>query len=292
MRNLCVIILHYQTIEETQKSIDSFWDQKLPEGYQQKIIVVDNGSTNGSGFELERKYKASNVTVLRNEKNIGFTNGNNVGFQYAKTHFSPFFLVLANNDTYTTDKSFWDKLIGAYEKERFNVAGPRIISLLDNSEQNPERRQYYSIRDILVRKRKLYTLNILRYIRLDVISQKIYLTIKSKLNRNHNSPIFPDDYQLFGAFLIFDEKYVNRYEGLEPLSFMYGEENILRYIIERDNLKMSFIQDIVVFHKGGASTKETFGFADNKRKFYYENNLLSCEALIDYIKKDKGYMEM
>lgn len=57
-----------------------------------EIIVVDNGSTDGSAAWLHRNYPQ--VTVLALEKNLGFGGGSNAGFEAAKNDI----VVLLNSD--------------------------------------------------------------------------------------------------------------------------------------------------------------------------------------------------
>ena len=46
-----------------------------------RIIVVDNGSTDGSVERISKKYP--NVEQIHNAENLGFAGGYNIGMQYA-----------------------------------------------------------------------------------------------------------------------------------------------------------------------------------------------------------------
>lgn len=58
-----------------------------------EIVLVDNGSTDGSCEWIAAHYPT--VRLVRNERNLGFAEGNNRGFAAARGEF----LVLVNNDT-------------------------------------------------------------------------------------------------------------------------------------------------------------------------------------------------
>ena len=66
-----------------------YWPDLMPtlleEKYQDvdvEILVVDNHSDDGSAADLARTYPG--VKIIRNEENLGFVGGNNVGYEYAK----------------------------------------------------------------------------------------------------------------------------------------------------------------------------------------------------------------
>jgi GT2 family glycosyltransferase len=60
-----------------------------------KLIVVDNGSTDGSQAAVRDGYPGA--TLIENGKNLGFGEGNNVGIRYALEHGAGWILLL-NND--------------------------------------------------------------------------------------------------------------------------------------------------------------------------------------------------
>lgn len=60
------------------------------------VVVVDNGSIDGSAEKLERQFPK--LTILRNEKNLGFAIASNQGIAWAVERGFDYVLVL-NNDT-------------------------------------------------------------------------------------------------------------------------------------------------------------------------------------------------
>lgn len=87
------------------------------------IIVVDNGSTDGSGAALEKDHPTA--TVLYNEKNTGFTGGNNTGLAYAiKQGFD--YIMMLNNDTFVAP-NFLEPLVNYMEANpNTGIIQPRI----------------------------------------------------------------------------------------------------------------------------------------------------------------------
>lgn len=71
MGYISFVILHYNSIEDTQKCIQSI---KQLDGHQEiKVVIVDNASPNGTGLKLAGQYAGDEmVDVLCREENDGF----------------------------------------------------------------------------------------------------------------------------------------------------------------------------------------------------------------------------
>ena len=65
------------------------------------------------------------IEVILSSKNLGFANGNNLGFEYIHKNFDADFVVMLNNDTYLLDDNF-NKLV----KETFPIPS-FILSIVD-----------------------------------------------------------------------------------------------------------------------------------------------------------------
>ncbi|MBN1954765.1 MAG: glycosyltransferase family 2 protein [Anaerolineae bacterium] len=85
-----VIVLAWNGMDYLPGCLDSLLAQ---EGVDFEVIVVDNGSSDGSPDLIARQY--SQVRLIRNERNLGFAAGNNVGLRAATGDV----LVLLNQDT-------------------------------------------------------------------------------------------------------------------------------------------------------------------------------------------------
>jgi len=96
---LSVIIVNYNTKKLLKDCIQSiFSEEKLTRssGSKLEIIVVDNGSRDGSRKYLEQlKVKSEKLKVILNEKNSGFAKANNQGIKVAQGEY----IMLLNSDT-------------------------------------------------------------------------------------------------------------------------------------------------------------------------------------------------
>ena len=96
--SLSIIILNYNNKNIIFKSINSLL--KYNDIYNYEIIVVDNGSTDGSYELLQKKYNGK-ITLVQNEKN-GCSSGRNLGVKYATKKY----LMFLDSDQWVTNK-YW-----------------------------------------------------------------------------------------------------------------------------------------------------------------------------------------
>jgi len=89
--DVSVIIVNYNTCVLTRQCIDSVFEKTT--GVDFEVILVDNGSTDGS---REVFSSDSRITYIYSEENLGFGRANNLGFRQAKGGY----LFLLNSDTY------------------------------------------------------------------------------------------------------------------------------------------------------------------------------------------------
>lgn len=118
--SVAIVLVNWNSYAVTNDCIQSLYQISYP-NYQ--IIVTDNGSTDGSGAALEKDHPTA--TVLYNEKNTGFTGGNNTGLVYAIEQGYDYIMML-NNDTFV-EPNFLEPLV-AYMDAHPNtgIIQPRI----------------------------------------------------------------------------------------------------------------------------------------------------------------------
>lgn len=123
MSNLGFVILHFKTADDTRACVESI-RQHVPGAH---VVVVDNGSGNGSGKLLASEYKADeDVRVILEERNLGFARGNNVGIKVARSIPGVRFVVVLNNDTKLLQDDFEKLVNDEYAQSQFAVLGPQI----------------------------------------------------------------------------------------------------------------------------------------------------------------------
>ncbi|MCW8849921.1 MAG: glycosyltransferase [Melioribacteraceae bacterium] len=284
-KNFCFVILHYITIQDTIECVESILSNLTYENFQ--IIIVDNNSPNNTGNELLIKYKNhSMIKVLVNNDNLGFARGNNVGYAFAKYKLNADFIALINNDTIIKQSDFIEQIITKYNLQPFHILGPDIISTVDNKHQNPQALTIQD-KDRLIKYINFYKFQLLlNYLGLDKILETAKKKIISKpLVTPAKRISYPwnkeqTNVKLHGSALVFSPDYIKKYEGLNPLTFMYAEESILYFIAQRDNLNMLYFPAIKIYHKEDSSTNSFLTKNYKKRRFYYINFIKSGKVLL------------
>lgn len=286
------VILHYNTFEDTVKCVESILKLTHQSTEDISIIVVDNGSPNGTGDLLKKKYgNTEKIDVLLLKKNMGFASGNNVGFVFANKNYHPDFIVLSNNDIVISQKNFIDKMIELYNVNHFAVLGPSIYAPYKRVYQNPLRDRPYTVGEIeeLIRnyqnKIKLFKL-LDRLHCYSFLHGAKHILKKINLSQWHNSE---KKFQvvLHGAFLIMSREYIDIFPGgLCDKTFMYMEEDILYHMCINKNLKMMYSPEIQVLHNEGAATRNVFKSRAKKSIFEFENTIKSANILLDMLKEN------
>lgn len=136
--DLSIIIVNWNTKELLRKCIGSIIRNlgiKESRNLGVEIIVVDNGSTDGSQEEVKSlKLKVKNynakLKVVQNRENLGFAKANNQGIKIAKGKY----LLLLNSDTEVKEGALSKLMEFAKRTPDAGVIGPKLLNS-DNSVQ-------------------------------------------------------------------------------------------------------------------------------------------------------------
>jgi GT2 family glycosyltransferase len=92
---VAIIVLNWNGLEDTAACLNSLQALDYPE---LRIVVVDNASNGPDVAELMLRF-AGHIDLVANERNLGYSEGNNVGIRHALQGFDPAYLLILNNDT-------------------------------------------------------------------------------------------------------------------------------------------------------------------------------------------------
>lgn len=287
--DIAFVILHYISIVDTEETIKSVKKNIDTQSYH--IVVVDNGSPNGTGNVLKENYKNDEqVTVVISEKNLGFACGNNLGINYVRKCFAFTFLAVLNNDIYLLEKNLVEKLYKEYDKSKFAVLGPMILTAEGKCNINPGRKQVISKREVMHK--------ITRYKR-QIFFGKIYMgrVYELLLKLYHNYIYLPgrladgekknkiyinreEMVQLHGCFLIFTNEFFEKLPGFDERTFLYMEEDILFAQIVKNKLLSVYLPDIQVFHNEDQATNKVSKENERKKKLFMRNNYVNSAKVL------------
>jgi GT2 family glycosyltransferase len=125
MQKLCVVIPNWNGEDFLADCLDSLLAQSLAA----HIIVVENGSVDGSRNLLSSKYPQ--VETLLQPKNLGFAEGVNVGIRRAM-ELGAKYVALLNNDA-VADKDWLKHLVAFLDKhDRAGIVTGKLISRDNN----------------------------------------------------------------------------------------------------------------------------------------------------------------
>ena len=105
MPNVIVLILTFNGKKLLEDSVSSYLNNNYPNF---KIVVVDNGSSDGTSNYLQENFPE--VSVIRLEKNRGYSGGFNFGLKYAISRAATDY-VLVTNDDVKVDRELISELV-------------------------------------------------------------------------------------------------------------------------------------------------------------------------------------
>ena len=100
----------WNKLEFTKQMMDSI--ELFTDDWPFELIIIDNGSTDGTKEFITKSNYKMNGQYVRNEVNNGFAKANNQGVKVAKGNF----LLFLNNDTIVT-KGWLSTMMNVFSEE-------------------------------------------------------------------------------------------------------------------------------------------------------------------------------
>ncbi|WP_283586185.1 glycosyltransferase [Limosilactobacillus ingluviei] len=273
------VLLHYKNHLDTIECINSI----LKLAFSKSIVIVDNASKDGSIDIVKDNFKKSNnLFFIENENNLGFAEGNNIGYKFAREKLNSDYIIVGNNDLIFDQTNFIQQIDKTYQANEVELIGPDIESLQDHGHQNP----------MTGTSRKLLKINVelMRY-RFLLLLSKCHLYDALKRRKNSVSSL-PRELQknaqrnvvLHGSIIIFTPKYVqNESKAFRPGTFLYMEEDILYLYAQSKRYTTLYEPTLHVYHKEDSSTNKAFGNNKKKREFVFKNMIKSIKVYRRYL---------
>ena len=290
------VVLHYITYQETSECVTSILRNIAYKNLE--VVIVDNNSPNDSVEFLEQKFAhLSNIHFIKNESNLGYAKGNNVGYQYAKHELGADFIIFLGNDTLIEQKDFLDKMLTVYEDCSPHIIGPSIYSTTRDCYQSPLRTKMLQKKDIQKRLRRHKLKNFLIKTRLWYPAHRM-IVLGRKLSQRTDKQdridcqswdTAQEGVVLHGSCLIFTPLYVSRYRGIYNQTFMFMEEDILSYIAYKEKLRVLYCPSIQVLHIEDAATDAAYPDESSKVLFISSNAIESGELLLKLMSGENCY---
>lgn len=200
---LSIVTLTFNQLEEaTRPFLESLYAETRAEDFE--LVVVDNGSTDGTVPYLQSICRdRGNMTLHMNDRNEGYSRGNNLGLNRISTE-TPY-IGLFNNDVLFTP-GWLMRMIEAFESEpRLGLASPRI-----NDSRSMTRTNFRSrYRRMLARYKDPVTFNVTPYFCCVMMRRRVLEKV-GLLDEAYSPAFFEDDdYSMRSLYAGFLNGYVN-----------------------------------------------------------------------------------
>lgn len=122
MKSVFISLINFNGRKNTLDCLSQL-DLISHEGLTVTVVVIDNASE--EKFEIEDNYmKNIPLVFVKNDKNLGFAQGHNVGINYALSNGADYVIIL-NNDVFI-DKDFVEQLVKVAQDEGAGIIAPKI----------------------------------------------------------------------------------------------------------------------------------------------------------------------
>jgi len=248
-----VVIVNYNSDALVNDLLNTlkFFDSE----FEYNIVVVDNGSLDGSESKLKTDGKA---TLISLKSNIGFSAACNLGASHGDAEF-----ILFLNPDCKLHMAIGHDLLATVSKSKYDDCGIFGVQLLsDDMEINKSCYRFPSIVSVLST---------------SVGLDKVFpgLKLSSSMNDfNHNYEKIVD--VVMGAFFLVRRDLFSNLNGFDERFFVYFEEVDFCYRAKLLGVKTVFIPDLSLVHLGCGSTEDIKGL----RLFY------SLRSRVQFFKKN------
>jgi GT2 family glycosyltransferase len=261
-KKVAIIILNYNSWQDTIDCATLLLKQNWPDFI---VIVVDNSSSDGSvekmkaewtlrgdiryvaeyqkdeaedgGIaerekELERYGSREKLVLIKNDKNLGYSAGNNVGIRYAIRKNADAVLIV-NPDVRVEDTSSLQKMADVmFSNDSIYIVGPNIIDAEGNRQSPLKEPGFFK----------------------EIINPFVSAFLKKLFGKplNYLESIKSDKpygvEKVSGACLIIKISFLKEIGLLDENVFLYCEEPILMYMVQEYNGKIIYIPTVFVKH--------------------------------------------
>lgn len=238
--SVAIVLVNWNSFQLTSDCIQSLQNISYK---NHCVIVVDNGSEDGSGEQLKSTYP--NIVLIQSSKNLGFTGGNNLGMQYAIEQAFTYVLLL-NNDTFV-EPNFLEPLISMLEKDNsIGAVQPKIF--------------FHHNRNLLWDAGSFYT----------ALLGRTYTRGYQQKDHAKYNQVMQTDWITGCAFLV--RTSVLKKTGLLPENlFIYYEDVDLSFRIRKLGYRLCYQPASVIYHIAGMAHKKKHKEGMLNPKVHYLN---------------------
>ena len=263
---LSVIILNYNVRFFLEQCVASV--QEALTNIDSEIIVVDNNSSDDSCEMIKSRFP--NVKLIKNNSNLGFPKGNNIGVAQAKGNY----ICILNPDTVVAEDTFAKILAFAEKQEILGIVGCKLIDGSGNFLPESKR----GIPTPFVALTKIFGLYKL-FSKWELFNRYY----AQHLSENETGKVDI----LVGAFMIMKRNLYNEIGGFDENCFMYSDDIDLSFMaLKSGKINYYFHETSVIHYKGESTVKDGLYMKRFREamQFFYKKHYKSS-PLFDFFMK-------
>ncbi len=229
--DLSIVIVNWNTRDLLDRCLET-----IPEavsGWTHEVIVVDNGSTDGSGTMVRTRHPG--VHLVENGENVGFVRATNQGIALSRGQY----VLLLNSDTVAPPGSLARMVAFMEDYPDAGAVGPKLVNP-DGSFQA----SYAHFPTLVSESLSAFGLN-----------RRLYGPYHPSPPPRPDERPGPVDW-VPGACLLLRRKALEDVGPLDEGFWMYSEDTDLCYRLHRAGWKVYYLPDVEIVHFGGASSKQ------------------------------------
>ena len=231
--DLSIIIVNWNTSDLLARCLSSLEQEAFGDVAPQcEVFVVDNASTDGSRQRVRDEFLW--VSLIENEKNLGFAQANNLALAQAQGEF----VLLLNSDTRLLPGALQALLAFMAAHPPAGACGARLLNA-DGSLQP-------SCQPMLTPEREFWRLSFLDML----LPRATYRMTSWPVDQPRQVEIIK------GACLLLRQAALDEIGQLDEAYFMYTEEVDLCYRLAQAGWELWWVPQAQVIHYGGASSRQ------------------------------------
>jgi GT2 family glycosyltransferase len=243
-----IIILNWNNADDSIECLSSVFNQQYDNYF---VIVVDNGSTDGSKEKIIQAFP--NIDILSLETNTGYAVGNNKGISRAIELGAEFIFIL-NNDTIVSPSCLKELISTAGTNKKMGMLGPKMYCA------NPTDLLYSRGSYVIWKQAK-------------TIHRGMFQ--KDGIQSGEENPEQVDF--ISGCGVLVSKQLIDRIGGLDEEFFLNYEDSEWGIRAKRFGYEVWYIPKAIIWHKvsstlGIASPANTYYMTRNSLRFFWMNS--------------------
>lgn len=249
--DISIVIVNYNVKDALDNCLSSIYKSNTS-NHLLEIFVIDNNSFDGSVKLVKEKY--SDVNLIENKKNLGYSKANNIALKQVRGKY----ILILNPDTILEEGTFLKLIDFISKKPETGVVTSKLI--MADGKLDP------------ACKRSFPTLSVALPRLLGLSKMFPKCRIFSKYNLTHlNENEIHEVESVNGAFMFIPKTVLDKIGFFDEDYFMYGEDLDLCFRIKKMGYKIFYNPNVTTVHLKGESTR--------KSKMSYVNNFYGAMSV-------------